>query len=642
MTTHEIRQKYLDFFVFRGHKLVPSASLLPENDPTTLFTGSGMQPMVPYLLGETHPKGTRIVDAQKCFRSQDIDEVGDNRHTTFFEMLGNWSLGDYFKKEQVAWMFEFLTHELRLDPYRLYVTVFRGNAQVPRDEETVGYWKDAFASVGVSAKDVDFSKRDGMQGGRIFYYDEKKNWWSRSGSPEKMPVGEPGGPDSEMFWDFGIERGLHEKSAFAKDVCHVNCDCGRFAEIGNNVFMQYKKTATGFELLPKANVDFGGGLERLASAVLDDPDMFLIDVFHLAREVIEQKSNTTYSSLGHASLGIAQRASRPTGEAHRSYAFRVILDHLRAATFLVADGVFPSNKDQGYYVRRLIRRAVRFANTIGVQGAFCGAVAQAYVREYTAAYPELAEKEKTIIEELTKEETKFKASLGKGLKEFEKLFTRSSAVSGVDAFNLYQSYGFPWELTEELAREHGQKIDRAVFQSEFSKHQDLSRSGSGQKFAGGLADHSDKVVRLHTATHLLHQALRSVLGSHVQQKGSNITPERLRFDFSHPQKMTDDEKQRVEAIVNEQIKKDLPVHFEILDLDEAKRRGAIGLFEDKYAQLGGKIKVYFIGGDVSVESFSREVCGGPHVEKTGELGRFKIQKEEAVASGVRRIKAVLD
>ncbi|MBI4438073.1 alanine--tRNA ligase [Candidatus Uhrbacteria bacterium] len=622
MTMREIRQAYLDFFSARGHQILPSASLLPENDATTLFTGSGMQPMVPYLLGEPHPKGTRLADVQKCFRAGDIEEVGDNRHTTFFEMLGNWSLGDYFKKEQVGWMFAFLTRELNLDPARLYVTVFRGNDQVPRDEETVLLWKDAFVSAGIEAAAVDFSERDGLQGGRIFYYDEKKNWWSRSGVPSAMPVGEPGGPDTEMFWDFGPERRLHEASAFVSGPCHVNCDCGRFIEIGNNVFMQYLKTEDGFDPLPKQNVDFGGGLERLAAAVADDPDMFRIDVFDRARERIEQVTRVSY-------------------QPETFYAFRVILDHLRAATFLIADGVAPSNKDQGYYVRRLIRRAVRFGNKIGAREAFCGTIADAYIETYLDAYPELAEGRDRIVEEMTKEEAKFKASLEKGLREFEKLFSSRSAVSGVDAFNLYQSYGFPWELTEELAREKGQPVDRAVFQEEFKKHQDLSRAGSQQKFAGGLADHSEEVVRGHTATHLLHQALRTVLGAHIEQKGSNITPERLRFDFSHPQKMTDEEKARVEAIVNEQIQKDLPVHYEMLDLEEAKRRGAIGLFEDKYAALSGKLKVYFIGDEATAPSFSREVCGGPHVESTGVLGTFTIQKEEAVASGIRRIKAVL-
>lgn len=612
MTASDIRKKYLEFFAARGHKVVPSASMLPENDPTTLFTGSGMQPMVPYLLGEPHPEGTRLTDSQKCFRSQDIEEVGDNRHTTFFEMLGNWSLGDYFKKEQVGWMFEFLTKEIGLDPHRLYVTVFEGDASIgiPKDEETVGLWKEAFATVGV----------DGAS--HISFYGVKKNWWSRAGVPEQMPIGEPGGPDTEMFWDFGAERQLHENSAFAAETCHVNCDCGRFMEIGNNVFMQYKKTDAGFVELPKRNVDFGGGLERMAAAAIDDPDMFRISLFERAREVIETTTGRVYGSV-----------------ASETYAFRVILDHLRAATFLIGDGVLPSNKDQGYYVRRLIRRAVRFGNKIGANGAFCGAVATAYVETYRDAYPELLEKRDLIVAELEKEEAKFKASLEKGLREFEKTFAKNAAVSGIDAFNLYQSYGFPWELTEELAREKGQAVDREAFQSEFKKHQDLSRSGSEQKFAGGLADHSTEVVRLHTATHMLHQALRSVLGPHVFQRGSNITAERLRFDFSHPEKMTPEQIQQVEALVNENIQKALPVHFEILDTEEAKRRGAIGVFEDKYAQLGGKIKVYFIGDEVTGDVYSKEVCGGPHVENTKELGQFRVLKEEPVAAGIRRIKA---
>lgn len=624
MNAFDIRQRYLAFFEARGHKILPSAPLLPENDPTTLFTGSGMQPMVPYLLGEPHPEGTRLADSQKCFRSGDIEEVGDNRHTTFFEMLGNWSLGDYFKKEQVSWMFEFLTKEIGLDPNRLYVTVFRGNDQIERDEETVGLWKDAFASAGIAAEAVDFSEVEGMRGGRIFYYGEKKNWWSRSGTPDKMPVGEPGGPDTEMFWDFGIQLGLHEASAFAAEPCHVNCDCGRFAEIGNNVFMQYKKTETGFEKLPKQNVDFGGGLERIAFASNDNPDMFLISLFDEARAVITKATGKIYGA-----------------DETDTYAFRVILDHLRAATFLIGDGVIPSNKDQGYFVRRLIRRAIRFAHKLGANDAFCASVVSAYVETYRDAYPELGDKRDGIVAEITKEEAKFKASLDKGLREFEKTFAKSGAVSGVDAFNLYQSYGFPWELTEELAREKGQAVDRDVFQQEFKKHQDLSRSGSEQKFAGGLADHSEEVVRLHTATHMLHQALRTVLGPHVFQRGSNITAERLRFDFSHPDKMTPEQIAEAEAIVNANIQKALPVHFEILDLDEAKARGAIGVFEDKYATLGGKIKVYFIGDEATGEYYSKEVCGGPHVANTSDLGSFKISKEEPVAAGVRRIKATV-
>ncbi len=617
MTTHEIRQRYLDFFVKHGHKMIASASLVPENDPSTLFTGSGMQPMVPFLLGEPHPLGNRIVDSQKCFRSQDIEEVGDNRHTTFFEMLGNWSLGDYFKREQISWMFAFLTKELGLDPNRLFVTAFGGNDAmgIPRDEETVQLWQETFQSVGIDAK----------IGERIFYYNEKKNWWSRSGVPEKMPVGEPGGPDTELFWDFGEALKFHEQSLYADEACHVNCDCGRYVEIGNNVFMQYQKTASGFVPLPKRNVDFGGGLERIAAAVSDDSDIFRIDVFDKARSVIERVAGRPYGS-----------------SASDTFAFRVILDHLRAATFLIADGVIPSNKDQGYFTRRLIRRAVRFGKNLGIKETFITAMGQAVVDTYAQQYPSLQEKSSIIHDELLREEEKFLATLTKGEKEFEQMFVERNGISGEDAFVLYSTYGFPLELTEEMAQEKGQHIDREMFQTEFKKHKDLSRAGSEQKFAGGLADHSQATVRLHTATHMLHQALRKVLGEHVFQKGSNITPERLRFDFSHPDKLTEEQLKAVEDLVNEHIQRDLTVHFEILDLVEAKSRGAIGVFDDKYAQLGGKIKVYFIGDDATADAYSKEVCGGPHVKKTAELGHFVIQKEESVGSGVRRIKAVLE
>ncbi|MBI4598872.1 alanine--tRNA ligase [Candidatus Uhrbacteria bacterium] len=626
MTTHELRQAYLRFFEERGHAIVPSASLVPDNDPTTLFTGSGMQPMVPYLLGEPHPLGTRIADSQKCFRSQDIEEVGDNRHTTFFEMLGNWSLGDYFKREQISWMFAFLTERVGLDPARLYVTVFRGSPArgIPRDEESVGYWQAAFATASIDAKAVDFPERDGMGEGRIFYYDERKNWWSRAGVPENMPVGEPGGPDTEMFWDFGPERELHQASVWKDEPCHVNCDCGRFLEIGNNVFMEYVRASDGFAKLPQQNVDFGGGLERLAAALADDPDVFCIDAFDGPRAVVESLSRLKYGK-----------------HAEHTRTFRIILDHLRAAVFLIGDGVFPSNKDQGYFVRRLIRRAVRCAAKLGIQEPVGASVGEAVVETYAVAYPSLSEGRARIAAELSQEEEKFRRSLEKGEREFEKMLAVSERVTGEQAFVLYTTYGFPLELTEEMVQEKGYAIDKEAFQAEFRKHQELSRSGSEQKFAGGLADHSAETTRLHTATHLLNQALRAVLGPHVFQRGSNITRERLRFDFSHPEKLTSEQLAAVEDWVNDIIRRDLPVHYEILGLDEAKARGAIGVFDDKYAQLGDKIKVYFVG-DVAAGTYaSSEVCGGPHVERTGELGGFKIAKEEAVAAGIRRIKAVL-
>lgn len=623
LSTNEIRQKYLEFFARHGHTIVPSSSLLPENDPTTLFTGSGMQPMISYLLGEKHPAGTRIADSQKCFRSGDIEEVGDNRHTTFFEMLGNWSLGDYFKQEQIPWMYEFLTKEIGLDPKRLYVTVFRGSPAIGigKDEEAIALWTKCFAADGIEAIALDDAEVNGMQNGRIFSYPEKKNWWSRAGVPGNMPVGEPGGPDTEMFWDFdpANSKKLHEASAWAAEPCHVNCDCGRFMEIGNNVFMQYVKKESGFEELPQRNVDFGGGLERLASAVVGDPDMFLIDAFTNARKMIEQATGKTY--------GV---------QIDETYAFRVILDHIRAATFLIGDGVLPGNKDQGYFVRRLIRRAVRFAKKLGAANAIVRGVAETYIAQYAEAYPVLAEKKEDILKALEGEESKFAKTIEQGLRELKKIVERGNGVTGTDAFNLYQSYGFPLELTtEELIRSHGLTVDESQFREDFKKHQDLSRAGSEQKFAGGLADHSVETTKLHTATHLLHEALREVLGDHVAQKGSNITAERLRFDFSHGEKMTEEQIAKVQEIVNRVIAQDVPVSFEMLTVAEAKEKGAIGLFGDKYATVGDKIKVYSIG------DFSKEICGGPHVAHTGELGGITIVKEEAVSAGVRRIKAVL-
>lgn len=623
MTIHEIRKAYLDFFASKEHAVIPSASLLPENDPTTLFTGSGMQPMIPYLLGEAHPLGTRIVDSQKCFRAQDIEEVGDNRHTTFFEMLGNWSLGAYFKEEQIAWMFEFLTKKLGLDATRLYITAFRGNDAlgIPRDDEAVALWQKQF---GMDAKVVDFSERDGMQGGRIFFYDEKKNWWSRSGVPGKMPVGEPGGPDTEMFYDFspvsgeGHLRGDADKMMFGPH-CHVNCDCGRFLEIGNNVFMEYQKTEAGFVKLKQRNVDFGGGLERIAAALQNNPDVFLTDAFAPIIRWLETASGKTYGS-----------------DDQSTKSFRIITDHIRAATFVIGDprGVLPSNVGAGYVVRRLLRRAIREGRRLGIQGSFLPAIGQAVIEAFGDHYTELKTNQDKIQTELAKEEEKFSKTLEKGLKELEKMAGEGS-VSGEQGFILFSTYGFPWELTEELLIERGMRVDRDAFESEFKKHQELSRTASAGAFKGGLADQSAETTRLHTATHLLHQALRTVLGTHVEQRGSNITAERLRFDFSHGQKVTPEELAKAEELVNEAIRKDMPVLMEEMTVEEAKSRGVIGLFEDKYAQVGGKIKVYFVG------DFSKEICGGPHVTRTGELGSFKIQKEEAVSAGVRRIKAVV-
>lgn len=620
MQTSEIRQKYLDFFKGKGHAIVPSAPLVPENDPTTLFTGSGMQPMLPYFLGQPHPLGKRVADSQKSFRAQDIEEVGDNRHTTFFEMLGNWSFGDYFKQDQIKWMFEFLTKEIGLDPKRLYFTCYAGNPSlnIPRDTEAAELWQKLLGEQGIDAQVAEDAETKGMQGARIFYYGDKKNWWSRAGVPGNMPEGEPGGPDTEMFWDFGIERGFHENSIWKDEPCHVNCDCGRFMEIGNNVFMQYVKKNGGFEKLPKPNVDFGGGLERIAAASNDDPDVFNIDLFKCLFEYLEDNH------------GISYKNANPE---LRRY-LRIVADHLRAAVFLVHDGVLPSNTDRGYVLRRLIRRAIRFSDLAkaGKLSAMVSFIECSY-EELVGPNPLGEAYDPTSV--ISEEENKFRETLEKGLKEFSR--RTGDHVSGLEAFNLYQSYGFPIEVTEELAAEKGLEVDRAGFDEEMKKHQDLSRAGSEKKFKGGLAGHSDMEVKYHTATHLLHQALRTVLGDSVQQKGSNITPERLRFDFSYPQKMTPEQLTRVETLVNEKIQEDLEVRREEISADEARSRGAIGLFGEKY---GDMVSVYSVINKDGTP-FSLEFCGGPHVTHTGEMGTFKISKEEAVSAGVRRIKAVL-
>ena len=634
MTTHDIRRLYLDYFEKQGHAIVPSSSLLPENDPTTLFTGSGMQPMVPYLLGQKHPLGTRLTDSQKCFRSQDVEEVGDNRHTTFFEMLGNWSLGDYFKAEQIPWMYGFLTRELKLDPARLYFTCFRGLTEIgiPRDEESAELWRNLLQTDGVDAGIADFPERDGLQGARIFYYDEKKNWWSRAGVPGAMPIGEPGGPDTEMFWDFGAEGRRHENSAWRELPCHVNCDCGRFMEIGNNVFMQYQRTESGFSALPQKNVDFGGGLERLSAALSDEPDIFKIDLFAPARVKLEELTGQTY--------GAAAADTR---------AMRIILDHLRAAVFLIADGAAPGNKDQGYFVRRLLRRSIRYAQKIGRRQSFCPALGEAVIKTYAASYPQLAHEAGRILEELEQEEAKFRRTLDQGMRQFDVLvqgLKNGSSISADAAFDLYQSYGFPLEMTEELAAERSLAVDTKGFDLEMKRHQELSRQGSEHKFKGGLSDHSEMSVKYHTATHLLHATLKKVLGEHVEQRGSNITPERLRFDFSHPAKMTAEQISETEKLINAAISRDYPVSWQEMSVEEARAKQAIGLFAERY---DGIVKVYTIGdsgepavADPGAPAYSREICGGPHVEHTGVLGHFRIVKEEACCAGIRRIKAVLE
>ncbi len=622
MSGNEIREKYLKFMEAQGHAIIPSSALVPENDPTTLFTGSGMQPLIPYLMGETHPKGTRLADSQKCFRAEDIDEVGDNRHTTFFEMLGNWSLGDYFKREQLPWFFEFLTEEVGLDAGRIYVTVFQGDekAGVPRDDESVGLWQKLFDDKGISyavgemGSEAQGGQRGMKPGERIFYYDSSKNWWSRSGRPENMPAGEIGGPDSEVFYDFGTPH----DSKFGEH-CHPNCDCGRFLEIGNSVFMEYLKEEDGsFSKLPAQNVDFGGGLERITAAANNDPDIFKIDLIGGVVAQIEALSGKKY--------------------AEHTEEFRIIADHIRGAVFMVADGILPSNTEQGYFVRRLLRRAVRFADKIGVPAGRFKELSEGVIIVYKNHYSYLEDKQNEILDSIEGEEVQFRKTLEKGMKEFEKL--SKDDITGEDAFILFTTYGFPFELTKELAKEKGIKVDEESFAAEMKKHQEKSRTGAEQKFKGGLADHSEKVVQYHTTTHLMLAALRTELGSHVHQAGSNITGERMRFDFTHPVKVEPETLKKVADFVNKAIKIGGKVTMETMAKDRAENDPTIeGSFWDRYPD---EVKVYTMTGtDGTV--FSKELCGGPHVEKLEDIhGTFKIIKEESSSSGVRRIKAVLE
>jgi len=562
-------------------------------------------------LGQPHPSGKRLVNSQKSFRAADIDEIGDNRHTTFFEMLGNWSLGDYFKKEQLQWIFLFLTEEIGLDPKKLYVSVFEGGGKVPKDDESIGIWKGIFAKTGIEA---------GI-GVRIFPYGASKNWWSRSGVPEKMPAGEPGGPDSEVFYDFGEELKIHEHSPFAGLKCHPNCDCGRFLEIANSVFMQYQKTADGtLKDLSQKNVDFGGGLERMTAVSENSPDIFKSDLFDPVIRTIELLSKRKY--------GDSDEAAK---------AMRIITDHIRASVMMMADGVQPSNKQQGYILRRLIRRSLLYGRNLGFtrDWKFVSTLIDPVAQIYRKAYPEVTRKISEIKQLIEEEALRFGKTLEKGLHEIEKI----DNLSGSDAFKLYETYGFPWEMTEEITRSRGQAPDKKQFEEEFKKHQELSRTATAGMFKGGLADYSVATTKLHTATHLLHQALRMVLGNHVSQKGSNITEERLRFDFSHSLKMTAEEIVKVEDIVNEQIGKDLPVSYTVTSYDEAVKNGALAFFGERYPE---KVKVYTIGrNNASGSFFSREICGGPHVENTGILGKFKILKEESAGAGIRRIYAKL-
>jgi alanyl-tRNA synthetase len=602
MKASDLRRKYIDFFVKKhGHKEIKGASLIPENDPTVLFTTAGMHPLVPFLLGEKHPAGNKLVNFQKCVRTDDIDEVGDTTHLTFFEMMGNWSLGDYFKEEAIKMSYEFLTKELGFDPNKLLVSCFEGDADAPRDDEAAKTWEE----LGFTRVDED----QPCEGGLIYFYGKKENWWGPAGQTG------PCGPDTEIFYIKDIPK--CEKC----DELGPACDCGKYVEIWNNVFMQYNKNEDGsFTSLDQKNVDTGLGLERVAGLLQDVDTPFETDLFIPVMEKISEISGDKKEE----NFIVSQR---------------IIADHLRAAVFILGDpfGVAPSNTDQGYVLRRLIRRAIRYAKKIEMEGSFCSDIAKIYIRMYEDVYPELNQFSDKILTELDNEEEQFSKTLTQGEKEFEKMLP--NLMKGVDpvlpgrlAFKLYDTYGFPIEMTRELAKENGLKVDLEGYNKAYKKHQELSRAGAKEKFAGGLADHSEQTTRLHTATHLLHQALRNVLGDHVEQKGSNITVDRLRFDFTHPDKMTPEQIKQVEDIVNEQIQKNLPVTCEEMSVKEAKEKGAIGLFESKY---GETVKVYSVG------DFSKEICGGPHVTNTKELGKFRIKKEQSSSSGVRRIKAVI-
>ncbi len=595
MTAEELKRRYIAFFESKRHTEIPGASLIPENDPTVLFTTAGMHPLVPFLLGEDHPAGSRLVDVQKCIRTGDIDEVGDATHLTFFEMLGNWSLNDYWKRQAITWSYEFLTDErwLGFDPERLYITLYEGDEQVPADTESAEVWQEM-----------------GIPEERIFFLGREDNWWGPAGKTG------PCGPDTEMFVDTGAEP--------CGPDCRPGCSCGKYFEIWNDVFMQYRKTAEGeYEPLSRRNVDTGMGVERTVAMLMGAETVYDIPVFEPVLDGIRK-------------LGGIDEA--PDVNALRS--MRIIADHIRTAVHILGDdlGVPPSNLDQGYVLRRLIRLAIRHGRRLGIDEPFTHLLAEKAIDAESGGYPELSRNRDFILSEMQAEEERFAKTLRDGLREFQKklpnlLKNSRKVVPGRIAFRLYDTYGFPVEFTRDLAAEHGLTVDMEGYRKAFEKHRELSKKGAEKRFRGGLADDSAMVTRLHTATHLLHQALRTVLGDHVKQRGSNITAKRLRFDFSHPQKMTDEELQKVQKLVNRMIEADLPVECSRKELDEALDEGAIGLFKDKY---GEKVKVYSIG------NFSLEICGGPHVDRTGELGHFRILKEKSSSRGVRRIRAVLE
>ncbi len=620
MTSAEIRQRFIQFFEKRGHVALPSASLVPENDPSVLFNTAGMQPLVPYLLGEKHPQGTRLVNFQKCVRTGDIDDIGDNTHATFFEMMGNWSLGDYFKKDAINWSYELLTSKeegFGLDPQRLYVTCFEGDENAPRDEESAQIWKDIF-------------EKNNVTGERIYFMSAESNWW------QPGPNG-PCGPDTEMFYDITgtMTSGLTKEEYMKADTEQ------KVVEIWNDVFMEYvKKDGKVVGKLESKNVDTGSGFERVTMVLQGKDNIYDTDIFELIMAKIVE--------LGSEELG--------SGAILKSK--RIIADHLRASVFLICDGVLPDNKDQGYVLRRLLRRSVNHANKLRIEAGKLTEIAKAVIETHREAYPTILERKDRILNTIEEEEAKFRVTFERGFKKFNKIITKpvfyydehkpdnlteqldqsDKTLPGYVIFDLVTTDGFPIESIKEIAKEKGLVLDMKGFEEEFKNHQDLSRAGSEQKFKGGLGDTSETSLRYHTATHLLNFALREILGTHVSQKGSNITAERMRFDFSHGAKMTDEEKKKVEDIVNQKIQEAHPVIFREMPKEEAEKIDAVHVFGDKY---GDVVKVYSIGNETD-GYFSQEFCGGPHVANTSELGHFKIAKEEAVSQGVRRIKAVLE
>jgi alanyl-tRNA synthetase len=620
MTASDIINKYISFFEKRDHKRIPNSPLVPLNDPTTLFTNSGMQPLIPYLAGEPHPEGKRFVNVQNVFRGQgaldDINEVGDNRHLTLFRMIGNWSLGDYFKKKQLPWMFEYITKELGIDPKKLYVSVFEGYKEIPKDEESIGIWTEIFEGIGINPKE------------RIFLYGPKKNWWSRAGVPENMPAGELGGPDSEIFYDFGDALKLHEGSVYKNEACHINCECGRFLEISNNVFMEYKKTeGDDFERLPKQNVDHGAGVERLLMASENQPDVFLTSLFKPIVQIIEKITAKKYEE------NIRE--------------MRMITAHLSSSTFIADAGVVPSNKEQGYILRRLIRRSVdSFAR---LNGKDLDAVIETVVNQYKETDPILVTNFEKIKNTILEEANKYQQSQKKAKAFLIKKYPSPSSgkvnqiggelmgsmeISADDAFLIYTTHG----LSPSQIKSLGYTFDDKAFAEMMKTHKHVSKKGIEKKFRGGLADHSEKTIMGHTATHLMHQALRDMFGKQLHQSGSNITAERVRFDFNFDRKLTDEEVKQLENAVNKKIEENLPVHFEMIPTEEAKKMGAIGLFDDTYQDTS---KIYFIGGSGKApnEAYSIEFCGGPHVDFTSKVKSFKIIKQENIGNKQRRIYA---